>query len=278
MPTRRAILISCPGTGEKYLLGADKDITNMVNYLTSPRGGDWRSNEITCLNNPTWQEAYQVINKYMVDYQFIYFAGHGSADQQRTRFLMFKDGEVEDLLLLNAIPKQLVIADACRVCYPTISGISPAEDVYSSFTGVSAARSAFDQCILKSPNGKIIVNATLHGEEAREERYGRGGAFTLSLLHAALNFKTGTDLSPVMIAELMNNTQRTLWSQAYTQVPEIVWSIGELRVPFLIDTEQIISTELEEPAPKISEVEKGNWVKVIAASILVIAIIKGLGD
>lgn len=276
MPTRQAILISSPGTKTNYLYGPDKDVYNMFNYLTSPRGGGWKRDEIICLFDPSWRETKRLLDSSSFDYQLIYFAGHGSSDSNRCRFLKFKDFEIEDFQLLNAVPKQLIIADACRVYYPTISGIPPAEDVYSSFTGESASRVAFDECISSSANGKMIIHATQHGEEANEERYGRGGAFTLSLLYTTLQFRTGVDLFPVMITDLLANVRQTLYNENYIQVPEIVWEQGNLEVPFLIDTDQIIDTEQVDLPAYPRQTEKISALKIIGIFILAVAIIKGL--
>ena len=85
----------------------------------------------------------------------------------------------------------------------------------------------------------MIVHSTGLGDEAAEELYRRGGAFTLSLLHSALNLKTGMDLCPVTIEHLLPKVKNTLESQNYRQIPEITFETGNLTVPFMIDTEQI---------------------------------------
>jgi len=249
MITRNAIVISCPGQGDNYLRGAVKDLENISNYLTSPRGGAWKKNEIYCLENPSWAEAKLFLDQCSADYQFIYFAGHGCSDEHQKRYITFKDQNIEDLQLLTHNQKQLIIIDACRTYYPTISGIPPAEDVYSYFTGESDARSIFDNCIMRSPAGKIIIHATQNNKKASEERYGRGGAFTLSLLHTAINFKTGNELSPVYITELLPIVKKTLLSQGYSQSPDMPYITGALNVPFIIDADQILVEQPDENAP-----------------------------
>jgi hypothetical protein len=276
MPTRIAILVSCPGYGKEHLFGANKDIENMFNYLISPRGGAWKKQEIILLYNPTWSDVKMNIDKLLTDYQFIYFAGHGSGGECRKRYLGFKDGVVEDINLLNAIPKQLIIIDACRVFYPTISGIPPAEDAYSNFTGESNARIAFDHCITNSRNGKVIVHATKHGYEAEEERYRRGGAFTLALLYTSLQFKTGVNLCPVNISDLLPTVHKTLINQNYWQEPEVAYEEGELSVPFLIDVEQVIIEEIDEERTYKPPIKKITFLQGIAISVFVIVVLRGL--
>lgn len=280
MITRSAIIISCPGQEEHYLRGAAKDVKNMCNYLMSPRGGDWKTHEIFCLNNPAWLEVKKLLDRCTADYQFIYFAGHGFSDKSRKRFLTFKDQSVEDIRLFTHNNKQLIIADSCRTQYATISGIPPADDVYSNFTGESDARIAFDDAIRKSENGKMIVYATIHDNEAKEERFGRGGAFTLSLLVTTQNFKTGLNLCPVMINDLLPTVKEILLSQKYTQTPEVVYRTGNLRVPFLIDIEQLVVDEESVENQYISMKPKSNpsLFKAIAITMLLILIIRGISD
>lgn len=280
MITRNAIIISCPGQEEHFLRGAAKDVKNMFNYLTSPRGGNWKKHEIFCLNNADWPEVKRLLDRCTADYQFIYFAGHGFSDKNRKRFLVFNDQSVEDIKLFTHNSKQLIIADSCRAQYATISGIPPAEDIYSSFTGVSEARAAFDDAIKRSQNGKMIVYATAHNNEAEEERYGRGGAFTLSLLVAALDFKTGLNLCPVMIEDLLPTVKRTLIRQKYTQTPHLAFRTGNLRVPFLIDIAQMEVEEksVENEYINIESENKPSLFKAIAVVTLLILIIRGLSD
>jgi len=277
MTTRNGIIISCPGQEEHFLRGAAKDVKNIYNYLTSPRGGAWKKHEIFSLNNPTWPEVKRLLARHTADYQFIYFAGHGFSDKTRKRFLSFKDQSVEDIRLLTHNKKQLIILDSCRAEYAAISGIPPADGIYSRFTGESDARIAFDNAIRNSKDGKTIVCATMHNTIAEEERYGRGGAFTLSLLVTAKNFRTGVDLWPVMITDLLPAVIKTLLSQGYNQIPDVPYKGGDLRVPFLIDTEELTLEENSQNEELIYEKvpSEPTLFKLIALAFIVIAIIRG---
>jgi len=276
MITRNAIIICCPWYGDDYLEGAAKDLENMCNYLMSQRGGAWVSDEIICLHNPAWPEVKKLLNIHTADYQFIYFAGHGCSDENKKRYLSFRDQDIEDVRMLNHNPRQLVIVDACRVYYAAISGIPPAEDVFSSFSGETIARQVFDGCIERSDAGKIIVHATGHNTKAREERHGRGGAFTLSLLYTALNFRQQYDFRPIELQELLPVVKQTLLSQRYEQTPEVAYNEGNLHVPFLIDADQIMREENEE-APLYQQVEnRPSLVRVIALTVMLIAMFRQL--
>ena len=283
MITRTAVIICSPGQGKKYLRGAVKDLRNMKNYLMSPRGGSWLEREIYCLNDPDWGDLRLLLRSLNSTYQFIYFAGHGCSDENKKRFIQLKDGTlVEDTALFTVVSKQLIIIDACRTYYPMVSGIPPAEE-YLNFSGESS-RAVFDRSIQASPNGKIIIHATQFDAEAAEERYGRGGAFTLSLLTTALNFRTGLAYRPVGIKQLLPDVKKVLISERYEQTPTIAYETGNLHVPFLIDTEQITIEEnihdveytsdnvYAQPAKKISLGE------VVLAGLFVFALIKVFGD
>jgi hypothetical protein len=280
MTTRNAIIISCPGRGKDHLPGPDKDLKNMSNYLTSPRGGAWRGNEIFCLNNPAWHEVRQLLEICIADYQFIYFAGHGCSGDHRERYLSFRDQNIEDTMLLTLNPRQLIIVDACRVYYPAISGIPPAADIYSSFTGESDARIAFDKAINASGNGKMILHATQDNTEASEALHGRGGVFTLSLLLTANNFKSGVNLRPVKVTELLPMVKETMLSKGYEQTPEIPYKTGNLLVPFLIETDQIVMKEVAQEEEYIEEVprNKPSLFGILALGVVIIALLGGFND
>jgi hypothetical protein len=283
MITRTAIIICSPGKGQKYLQCAAKDLRNMKNYLMSPRGGSWHERELFCLNDPSWQELKLLLSSLNSSYQFIYFAGHGCSDENAARYIQLKNNVlVEDTALLTAVPKQLIVIDACRTYYPMISGIPPAEE-YLNFTGESS-RAVFDRSIQSSPDGKIIIHATQNRAEAAEDRHGRGGAFTLSLLTSALELKTNIPYGPVGIKELLPNVKKILSSENYEQTPTIAYETGDLRVPFLIDTDQITiadkepETDHRKEAVHIQPTNKFSFAELTLAGLVVFAIVKAFQD
>ena len=106
--------------------------------------------------------------------------------------------------------------------------------------------------------------------------------FTLSLLVAAQDFKTGMDLSPVLIFDLLPTVKETLLSQGYSQTPDIAYTQGNLRVPFLIDTEQIVieqpKLDIEPENLIIESRNKATFLKVLAIGLILIAVIKIFND
>jgi hypothetical protein len=273
MVTRSAIIISCPDRKGSFLRGAVNDPQSMMNFLTSQRGGSWKKEEIRVINEATWKETSKIMRNSPADYQLIYFTGHGCT-RGKQRCLQFEDAYVEDTNLLNDNPRQLIIIDSCRNYLPSISGIPPAEDVYSSFTGDSVSRVIFDNCIAGSPYGKMIVHATADGKTAEEAPHGRGGVFTISLLTAALKYQTPNEFSPVGIKELLPKVNETIKLFGYQQQSCIVYNYGELEVPFMIDMDQ----KLVEEEPVLKSDSKISLADFLGAGLLLFGLYKLLKD
>lgn len=247
-PSRKALVIGSPGIeGEGYLYSASTDVTNMKNYLLSSRGGKWKESEVNVLWNPEVVELAATIANTIADYVFIYFAGHGYETANGERRLCFNDADVSDFFLLNNSPRQLVVIDACREKeYPAISGI-PEEDEWLHFDGYYPEREAFDNFILQSPVGKIIVHATKSGFASWEDSKGRGGVFTTSLLLGSRTFNYGTPYSPIRIEQLVRKAKKIIKQSGDKQEPEIVYSTGNLQVPFALSIKEEAKTIYKQP-------------------------------
>ncbi len=249
MVTRNAIIISCPDRRDNFLPGAISDAQSFRNFLLSPKGGSWYNHEILNFEEAQWLDCYDQITNTAADYQIIYFSGHGASDAGK-RLLQFEDYLISDTQLLNNNPRQLIIVDACRNYFPTISGILESKDVYSSFSGDLPSRIIFDNHILNSPAGKLIVHATQDGEFARDAPYGRGGVFTIALLTSALLHQTEKEFTPISIEQLIPKATDLIKQWGYTQRPGIVLKNGNLTVPFMLDADQ-----MEKAVPVITDKE-----------------------
>jgi len=274
MITRNAIIIFSPGDEQNYLPGAVRDVENFVNYRCSPKGGLWRKDEIIVLEDPSFDEALWHVDHSPADYQDIYFTGHG-ATQNNKRLIAFKDGLVPDTWLLNDNPRQLIIIDACRNHLPSISGIPEAEDLYSSFDGISQARRLFDQYILNSPFGKMIIHATHDGAIANDISH-LGGAFSYTLLNAAAVLSTGIEYAPVYIEQLLPYVTRQLFLQGCEQNPGIVYTEGDLKVPFMLDAPQITKQRSIQPI-ETSPATPG-WLPLLGISLAIYGISQLLNE
>lgn len=234
-PVRKALIIGSPGTeGVDYLYSASTDVSNIKNHLLSSRGGKWKEKEITVLWNPGITDLTEFIQNTFADYLFIYYAGHGYETANNERKICLKDADVSDFFLLNKSPRQLIIIDACREKeYPAISGI-PEEDEWLHFDGYYPEREAFDNYILQSSPGKKIIHATKSGFASWEDKNGRGGVFTTSLLLSIRKIQCLNLYAPISIEQSLSESRNIIKRSGDEQEPEIVYSRGQLEVPFAI--------------------------------------------
>lgn len=234
-PVRKAILICSPGSEEiNYLYSAPTDIDNVKNLLLSPRGGRWKESEIIVLLSPDVATLKSTIERSAVDYLFVYYAGHGYETPHSERRICLPDSDLSDIFLLNASPRQLVILDSCREKeYPAISGI-PEEEEKWLHDGYYPEREAFDNYILQSKPGKIIIHATKSGFASWEDKSGDGGVFTNSLILAAGRIQKDEIYFPISIEEVLKNAKKIIKQSGDYQEPEIVHSEGNMTVPFVL--------------------------------------------
>lgn len=242
-PVRKALIIGSPGVeGEDYLHSASTDVSNITNHLHSSRGGKWKDNEIQVLWDPSIVELTAIVENAIADYLFVYYAGHGYETTIGERIICLCDTDVPDILLLNKSPRQLIIIDACREKeYPAISGI-PEEKEWLPFDGYYPEREAFDNYILQSPVGKKIVHATKSGFASWEDKKGEGGVFTTNLILSTRNIICDDLYAPISIEQSIWKARKTIKQAGYEQVPEIVYSIGNLCVPFAVYVENEAKT------------------------------------
>lgn len=239
-PVRRALLISSPGEeGVDYLYSAGTDIENVKRLLLSSRGGKWNEDEIITLWKPDITKVASVIEETIADYFFVYYAGHGYETFDNERKICLMDNDVSDFFLLNKSPRQLVVLDCCREKeYAAISGI-PQDEEWLHFDGYYPEREAFDKYILQSPPGKKIVHATKSGFASWEDKRGRGGIFTTSLLLAARSIQKDEVSSPIFIEQVLRKAKKIIKQNGDEQEPEIVYSKGDLQVPLALSVRDI---------------------------------------
>lgn len=229
---RKAILIGCPGSGRSFLPGPAKDLENLKEFLQSDKGGRWYPNEITTLQNPTFEQLFEVVHSTNADYNFIYFSGHGYTTDEFNRMVSLRDRNVEDLFFINDSSRQLIVIDACRnFVGDGISGILDLGEQWYHFDGVYESREIFDRYIKNSPHGKTIVHATQIGDYSYDSQ--TGGYFTKALLQVSTQVKTET-YKPVFITQILPVLPNLLKNQGNKQVPEITYTEGNMKVPFAI--------------------------------------------
>lgn len=253
------MIIGSPGIeGVDYLYSASTDVTNIKNHLLSSRGGKWKDDEIKVIWNPEVVELAAMIANTVADYVFIYFAGHGYETASGERRICFNDADVSDFFLLNSSPRQLVVIDACREKeYPAISGI-PEEEEWLHFDGYYPEREAFNNYILHSPVGKKIVHATKSGFASLEDVNGKGGVFTTSLILSARKIQCNAVYAPVSIEQLLKKARKIIKQSGDVQEPEIVYSSGNLMVPFAI----YIKSETKAVYPNLPNYSKPRSISI----------------
>lgn len=240
-PVRRALLIGSPGNeGADYLYSAATDVENVKNLLLSSRGGKWKEDEIIILWKPDVTSVASVIEKTIADYFFVFYAGHGYETIDAKRNICLTDTDVSDFFLLNKSIRQLVVLDCCREKeYPAISGI-PEDEEWLHFDGYYQERDAFDKYILQSPPGKKIIHATKSGFASWEDKQGGGGVFTTSLILAAKGIQKNEIYLPISIEQVLKKAKKIIKQNGDEQGPEIVYSKGDLQVPFVLSVKQIV--------------------------------------
>lgn len=284
-PVRKALIIGSPGTeGVDYLYSVSTDVTNIENHLLSSRGGKWKDNEIKVLWNPGITELASIIENTIADYLFVYYAGHGYETAKGERKICLIDADVSDFFLLNKAPRQLVVIDACREKeYPAISGI-PEEEEWLPFDGYYPEREAFNNYILQSPVGKKIIHATKSGFASWEDKSGKGGVFTTNLILSTRNIQCNDLYAPISIELAIWKARKMIKLAGDEQEPEIVYSIGNLQVPFALyiksETKTVYSNPSNHNKPrKVSRREPSNSGALAFGLILLgIALISNNAD
>jgi Caspase domain len=215
--------LNCPRKVSKYIVVIDN-------------AGRWFDNEIVTLQNPSVETVVKEVHSAVVDYLIVYFSGHGGTMEGDRRMLELKNGLITDTDLLNTCTKQIVIRDSCsNYIRPGISGIPEFGEEYFSFDGVYTARELFDQYILHSPCGKIIVHSTQLGQPSYDGI--DGGYFTQALINVATKLKTPQNYYPLSIADVLSYVPSHLQRRSNSQIPTI-YAEGDLSVPFVFGFQQ----------------------------------------
>jgi len=256
--SRCAVLIGAPGEGQNYLRGVSADLHNIKNYLLSPNGGRFFPNEIISLSRAELSDVASVIQGVHVDYLFVYFSGHGYTEKlSNRRMLCLQDAYVEDLFLLDRSPRQLVIVDACRnYAGAGISGIPQFGEEPDHFDGESEVRNLFDQLILHSSPGRMIIHGTQQGQYSSDSS--SGGYFTRALLEVGTNINAEGNYTWSSVENILHYVPSVLERNKNFQVPEITYETGNLRVPFAIGVPKPKFRNVLQPT-LISQKPQVNW-------------------
>jgi hypothetical protein len=218
---RRALIIYCDNTRSGKLSGPVRDNANFREFLTQNIGGDWSSEEIESLRNPTSVSVRNIINTFLsgADYTFIVFTGHGGINSfDEKQYIELMDSSVPLQQLKTTAKRQTIIIDACRGYYTEgLEDLRESKILTFSIGGIlKSTRAIFDDGILRSNEGLTILFAASENQTALDTN--KGAAYLLSLLNAAYGWENtdkkynilGLDVVHEMATDYMNNNFDTI--------------------------------------------------------------------
>lgn len=190
MIKRKALIIGAP---DEKIPGVERDVNNLINFLTSPQGGFWNDREIKTLISPYKNEISNVILEMIdADYSFVFFAGHGyySIETKTTKIKINSDEYIDSTRLRIGAPKHTLILDCCRQLMSDTfvsKSLLEAKTLSSSQSRTldpDNSRKYFDEAISKCDDGLVVMNSCSISETAGESA-SEGGYYTSSLINSA---------------------------------------------------------------------------------------------
>jgi hypothetical protein len=225
MISRKALLISAADRkNSSRSINAELEATS--DFLMSPRGGAWRSDEILILNNPSLKTLLRTVEEMQADYTITYFSGKGFPDNNGNHFLVLSEGDYfQDTELLNASQKQVVIIDDCTESFDAGNMKQVAEP-----SDIDKARRMYDRWIESCEDGQLIMHAT---EKATVSSPQKGGIFTKKLLQVATSIPSTHDrFNLKSILATGHETPDLLLEEGFEEGPAITYSNGNIKLPF----------------------------------------------
>lgn len=171
------------------LVGVQKDLIEVRNFLMSNIGGNWYEKEICLKYNMSLADLNSDLNKLRksnLDYLILYFSGHGDAERRDSFIILNKFKEFIDVKDLEKIAtRQLNIYDCCRAF-----DHSPEKSMESNFslfedTDLTSIRSQYENRIMQASPQQMNLYSCALGECSIDDD---GGVYTKNLLHHAQVF------------------------------------------------------------------------------------------
>jgi len=227
MTSRKALLIHAPGGECHNMSDVNADLEATREFLMSPQGGAWKSEEITVLVKPSLRLVLSMVDHMKADYTITFFSGKSFPDKNGNHFLVLNDGDFfQDTELLNHSGKQLVLVDACR---------EPIESLKLNFTGHPSdyhkARLMYDKWIESCEAGQVILHATEQSTLAPKKN--NAGIFTQRLLQIASTLpsvENRFNLKSILAAG--HETPDLLLEDGVDYGPAITYASGNVKLPF----------------------------------------------
>jgi len=183
---RRALIIYCNNTSSGPLPGPEPDNRNLINHLTSSLGGDWLSDEIMSLSNPTIRQVDTAVSAFLngADYTFVVFTGHGyiNSEDSDLQYMEVRDGDISIRQLLTSVKRQTIIIDACR------GYLSPSQQEltkglsshFENFSARQSTRQLFERGILNAEEGITVLYSASENQSSSDSK--KGAAYLFSIL------------------------------------------------------------------------------------------------
>jgi hypothetical protein len=221
------------------LPGVPVDISACYSFFTSPIGGNWSSEEIDILMNPTLRcllRKIAAIERAECDYVITIFSGHGEEADDGT--VLTINGQGERMMmsaLTNLSQRQLLIIDCCRVSMPIDIDFTQAGATMLSMSR-DPIRQAYEERILVSLPQEVILFACDEGETAMDSP--DGGEYLRYLLTAAQMLSTDSRFPFVSVGQAHYKAVAMMQDDlSMIQNPQILQPrcALEQRLPFVVN-------------------------------------------
>lgn len=232
---RRAILIEAANIkGSAYIPGAEADVRNYQQYLTSKVGGFWYDHELVVLSKPSRARIYsEIANAEMeAEYLFLSFSGHGYMKRQPTNTFLVRTEKERTMLCINDTEelslgeinpkiKNFVIADSCR----GLEKIEEAKEILKSamermmVLSESMARTLFDKAISAAEAGQILAYSCSVNEAAGEDK-NKGGYFSAAMMECGISISKSGSQRAITTDEVFTCAFREVKRLSAQQNPE----------------------------------------------------------
>ncbi len=236
MIKRKAIIIGNSGGYRNldFLSGVSVDLENYHNFLTSKAGGEWHPNEISILKDPTSSDVIKAIQESESDYTFIVFSGHGFISTYNVEdYVCLKDVDLSIGKLVSPSKKQTIVIDACREFHPHKPDFLM-EEKYSNFSGDEerSTRALFDEAIIKTPEGIILVFSTQSNGTSGDNEF-LGGVFSYSFIKAGERWWEDEKTKGVLTLNVAVEKSKLIIKETFitNQTPEMAGQIRRLTFP-----------------------------------------------
>ncbi len=240
---RKAILIGSPDV-KPELPGVDVDLNDICQFLLSPRGGQWKREEITILRNPSKLDVTkELVDTIGCDYTFVTCSGHGEhqvGEGLDNTVMYLREHETMKISDIKAYSnRSTIIVDTCRnLVKVTKKELLKALNESLGFAMESASninfREAFNTEVMNCSEGRIVLYSCDINQSAGDD--GSGGVFTQNLLNSS-NAITNTNLysyTPLYLDAAFEFAKEKTTAENYPQRP--VMNAGRRRdfYPFAI--------------------------------------------